>query len=66
MIQSLYHDKWVAWLRPYHDTIDCIMTVEKKVWPLAVSRYSIARAAIRPQQRPRYDWAGARHDTTRL
>ena len=43
MIQSLYRDKQIVWLRACHDTIDCIVTVGKKVWSLAVARYSTSR-----------------------
>ena len=46
-IPSLYRDKRAAWSWACHDTIDCIVIGEKKVRPLAVSRYSTARVAIR-------------------
>ena len=65
-IQSLYREKRVAWLWACHDTTDCIVTREKKVWLLAVSRYSTTRAAIRPQQRPQYNRAAARPDAAQL
>ena len=50
-IQSLYRDKRAAWSWACHDTIDCIVTGEKKVWPLAVSGYRTTRAAIRRRDR---------------
>ena len=35
-----------------HDTIDCIVTVGKKKWSLAVSRYNTAKAAIQQGRGP--------------
>ena len=45
-IQQLYHDKRTVWAEACHDTINCIVTGEQEEWPLAVSRYNTARAAI--------------------
>ena len=53
-IQSLYRYKRTAWLWACHDTIDCIVTRGREVWPLAMSQYNTARVAIRQVAGLRY------------